>query len=72
MKSLIYGYGETGKSFERYLNKNNEKFEIFDNNLAILKKNLIFKILKKFFVVLESQKIFIRNYLKKIKIYIPI
>ena len=40
MKSLIYGYEETGKSFERYLNKNNKKFEIFDNNLRII-KNLI-------------------------------
>ena len=31
MRSLIYGYGETGKSFERYLNKQNKDFDIFDN-----------------------------------------
>ena len=31
MKSLIYGYGETGKSFERYLKKQNRNFDIFDN-----------------------------------------
>ena len=30
MKSLIYGYGETGKSFERYLIKRNLDFEIYD------------------------------------------
>ena len=33
MKSLIYGYGETGKSFERYLNKKNLDFEIYDQNI---------------------------------------
>ena len=35
MKSLIYGYNKTGKSFERYLKKNNQlDFEIYDlNNL---------------------------------------
>ena len=43
MKSLIYGYGETGKSFERYLNKNNKKFEIFDNNLSNYKKEFNLK-----------------------------
>ena len=32
MKSLIYGYGETGKSFERYLANKNLEFEIFDEN----------------------------------------
>ena len=34
MRSLIYGYGETGKSFERYLNKQNKDFDIFDNNIS--------------------------------------
>ena len=33
MKSLIYGYGKTGESFERYLNKRNLKFDIFDKNI---------------------------------------
>ena len=39
MKSLIYGYGETGKSFERYLNKKNLNFEIFDTNHSKYNKN---------------------------------
>ena len=43
MKSLIYGYGETGKSFERYLNKNNEDFEIFDSNISKYNNNLNLK-----------------------------
>ena len=34
MKSLIYGYGETGKSFERYLTNKNLEFEIFDENIS--------------------------------------
>ena len=34
MKSLIYGYGETGKSFERYLVNNNQfEFFIYDKNI---------------------------------------
>ena len=33
MKSLIYGYGKTGESFERYLNNKNLKFDIFDKNI---------------------------------------
>ena len=49
MKSLIYGYGETGKSFERYLNKNNKKFEIFDNNLRNYKKEFNLKDFEKIF-----------------------
>ena len=39
MKSLIYGYGETGKSFERYLNKDNKDFEIFDSNISKYNKD---------------------------------
>ena len=40
MKSLIYGYNKTGKSFERYLKKNNQlDFEIYDlNNFKYNKK----------------------------------
>ena len=49
MKSLIYGYGETGKSFERYLNKNNKKFEIFDNNLSNFKKEFNLQDFEKIF-----------------------
>ena len=40
MKSLIYGYGETGKSFERYLANKNLEFEIFD---ALGYRNLIMR-----------------------------
>ena len=49
MKSLIYGYGETGKSFERYLNKNNEDFEIFDSNINKYNNNLNLKNFDKIF-----------------------
>ena len=38
MKSLIYGYGETGKSFERYLIKKKLKYDIFDLNIPELNK----------------------------------
>ena len=30
MPSLIYGYGLTGKSFQRYLDIKGEEFEIYD------------------------------------------
>tara|TARA_B100001093_G_scaffold512003_1_gene581031 strand:- start:362 stop:1402 length:1041 start_codon:yes stop_codon:yes gene_type:complete len=33
VKSLIYGYGKTGKSFERYLKRKNKDFDIFDSNI---------------------------------------
>ena len=33
MKSLIYGYGITGKSFERYLKKKKIAYDIFDHNI---------------------------------------
>ena len=49
MKSLIYGYGETGKSFERYLNKKNKKFEIFDNNLDDFRKEFDLRAFDKIF-----------------------
>ena len=38
MKSLIYGYGETGKSFERYLIKKKLKYDIFDLNIPEFNK----------------------------------
>tara|TARA_B100000886_G_scaffold64905_1_gene40562 strand:- start:2878 stop:3906 length:1029 start_codon:yes stop_codon:yes gene_type:complete len=34
MRSLIYGYGDTGKSFERYLDNKKLDFEIFDLNIS--------------------------------------
>ena len=34
MKSLIYGYGKTGKSFERYLNNKKLNFDIYDANIS--------------------------------------
>jgi prephenate dehydrogenase len=49
MKSLIYGYGETGKSFERYLNKKNKQFEIFDNNLDDFRKEFDLRAFDKIF-----------------------
>jgi UDP-N-acetylmuramoylalanine-D-glutamate ligase len=33
MKSLIYGYGITGKSFERYLKKKKIAYDIFDHSI---------------------------------------
>ena len=33
MKSLIFGYGITGQSFERYLIKKGKAFDIYDENL---------------------------------------
>ena len=38
MKSLIYGYGITGKYFERYLIKNNISYDIFDENIPKFSK----------------------------------
>ena len=32
MKSLIFGYGQTGKSFERYLKNKNIIFDIYDDD----------------------------------------
>ena len=33
MKALIYGFGKTGASFQRYLRKKNISFDIFDANI---------------------------------------
>ena len=54
MKSLIYGYGETGKSFERYLIKRNLDFEIYDE--YIIEHNKKYD-LKEFDQILCSQGI---------------
>ena len=37
MKSLIYGYGITGKSFERYLKAKNIEYDIFDDGIPEFK-----------------------------------
>ena len=44
MKSLIYGYGITGKSFERYLIKKNIDFDIYDINISDYSSNIDFYI----------------------------
>ena len=33
MKALIYGFGKTGASFKRYLEKKNISFDIYDANI---------------------------------------
>ena len=39
MRSLIYGYGITGKSFERYLINNGKlEYDIFDQNIPKFNK----------------------------------
>jgi UDP-N-acetylmuramoylalanine--D-glutamate ligase len=49
MKSLIYGYGITGKSFERYLIKKNIDFDIFDINISNYSSNKDFSKYKKIY-----------------------
>ncbi len=44
MKTLIYGYGKTGKSFERYLNNKKLEFDIFDANIPEFNKKYDLKI----------------------------
>ena len=43
MRSLIYGYGDTGKSFERYLEDKKINFDIFDSNIAEHNQNYNFE-----------------------------
>ena len=43
MRSLIYGYGDTGKSFERYLKDKKIDFDIFDSNIAEHNQNYNFE-----------------------------
>ena len=49
MKSLIYGYGITGKSFERYLIKKNIDFDIYDINISNYSSNKDFSKYKKIY-----------------------
>ena len=46
MKSLIYGYGITGKSIERYLIKNNIDYKIYDDNKDLYTSDKFTNILK--------------------------
>ena len=59
MKSLIVGYGSTGKSFERYLTKKSIKFDIFDEDASKLsdKKNTLNDIKNK--KIFEYTKLYI-------------
>ena len=59
MKSLIFGYGSTGKSFERYLTKKSIKFDIFDEDASKLsdKKNTLNDIKNK--KIFEYTKLYI-------------
>jgi len=43
MRSLIYGYGDTGKSFERYLDSKKFDYEIFDINISHYNLNYDFQ-----------------------------
>ena len=43
MRSLIYGYGDTGKSFERYLDSKKFDYEIFDINISQYNLNYDFQ-----------------------------
>ena len=43
MRSLIYGYGDTGKSFERYLEDKKIDFKIFDSNITEYNLNYNFQ-----------------------------
>ena len=43
MTSLIYGYGKTGKSFERFLKNRNLKYDIYDKNNKKYNKNYEYK-----------------------------
>ena len=43
MKTLIYGYGKTGKSFERFLKNRNIDFDVFDANIEKFSKSYDYK-----------------------------
>ena len=56
MKSLIFGYGKTGRSFEAYLKKKNINFDIYDADLSILPKSEKTKNIKPTFENLQKYK----------------
>ena len=70
MRSLIYGYGDTGKSFERYLKDKKIDFDIFDSNIAEHNQNYNFKDFDQICAVLEFQKTFLRILRAKILIHL--
>jgi len=72
MKSLIFGYGQTGKSFEKYLKNKNKIFDIYDDDKSKLseayqEKNIIpsFKNLKDYQDIYISPGVKLENYLTK-------
>ena len=72
MKSLIFGYGQTGKSFERYLKNKNIIFDIYDDDTNKLPKAYQGKKIKPSFNSLKNYKdiyispgIKLQNYLTK-------
>ena len=72
MKSLIFGYGQTGKSFERYLKNKNIIFDIYDDNVNKLpeehkRKDIApsFNTLKNYQDIYISPGIKLENYFTK-------
>ena len=72
MKSLIFGYGQTGKSFENYLNDKNINFDVYDDDKSKLsepnqQKNITpsFNNLKDYNEIYISPGIKLENYLTK-------
>ena len=72
MKSLIFGYGQTGKSFEKYLKNKNISFDIYDDDKSKLpeadqEKNIPLSLnnLKDYKDIYISPGVKIENYLTK-------
>ena len=72
MKSLIFGYGQTGKSFEKYLKNKNIAFDIYDDDINKLPEahqlkdiSPSFNSLKKYQDIYISPGIKLQNYLSK-------
>ena len=72
MKSLIFGYGKTGKSFENYLENKNISFDIYDDDKSKLseihqEKNISpsFSDLKDYQDIYISPGVKLENYLTK-------
>ena len=72
MKSLIFGYGQTGKSFENYLENKNISFDIYDDDKSKLseihqEKNISpsFSDLKDYQDIYISPGVKLENYLTK-------
>ena len=72
MKSLIFGYGQTGKSFKNYLENKNISFDIYDDDKSKLseihqEKNISpsFSDLKDYQDIYISPGVKLENYLTK-------